>query len=82
MQSWEGSLTKLKDRLEAINIKIEYKLNTPWIYLYSVNDKYVKERFYAKHGFTVLIIPARLGVVPKFIDRKRLFKKIREMVEE
>lgn len=66
-------LERLANRLNKLNIQVEFVLNYPWVYLYKVNNKRVKELYHSNHGFTICFINDN-----KFLNRKRLFKKIRE----
>ena len=68
-------------RLKAIGIEVEMSSNTPWLYLDKVNGKQVEERYMAEHGFTAMWMPIRLDKVIEFSDRRKVFAKIREMVE-
>ena len=68
-------------RLKAIGIEVEMSSNVPWLYLDKVNSKEVEERYMAEHGFTAMWMPIRLDDVIKFSDRRKVFAKIREMVE-
>lgn len=74
-------LQKLVYRLDKLGIKVEFSGNYPWVYLDSVNGVRVKERFKANHGFTAMFTPVRVGEDPYFPDLKKLFSKIREIVE-
>ena len=53
------TLTRLKSRLKKINIEIELSGNFPWIYLRSVNNNRVTERYLGNHGFTIMFLPIR-----------------------
>jgi len=67
----------LKKRLAKIWIEVEFIANYPWIYLYKINGKLVKERYEAKHGFTVAFLPVRRDRPFHFTDLSEIFKLIR-----
>tara|TARA_R110002020_G_scaffold279976_2_gene495764 strand:- start:520 stop:780 length:261 start_codon:yes stop_codon:yes gene_type:complete len=72
-------------RLNKINIEVELRSNWPWIYLYSVNDNFVEERYYGNHGFTAFYGPTKRdgkNSVARFTNRRKVFSKIREMIED
>ena len=73
-------LTTFCRRLEKIGIKVELTSNIPWIYLQSVNGKPVKGLYRAEHGFTAFWYPVKLEKKIKFTDRRKVFKKVREML--
>ena len=68
-------------RLKAIGIEVEMSSNVPWIYLDKVNGNKVDETFMANHGFTIMFYPVNYGDKITFSDRRKVFAKIREMVE-
>lgn len=68
-------------RLEKINIKVELMGNYPWIYLDKVNNKQVKTKFHAEHGFTLAFSPIRKGQDYEFTDLKTIFQEIRKILE-
>lgn len=68
-------------RLKAIGIEVEMSSNVPWLYLDKVNGREVKERYMAEHGFTAMWMPVSLGKNIEFSDRRKVFAKVREMVE-
>tara|TARA_R110000772_G_scaffold11545_1_gene36016 strand:+ start:1993 stop:2244 length:252 start_codon:yes stop_codon:yes gene_type:complete len=68
-------------RLKKIGIFVELSGNVPWVYLRKVNGIPVKGLFYANHGFTAFMYPVRLGSKVRFTDRRRVFEKIRDMIE-
>jgi hypothetical protein len=68
----------LKKRLEKIGIEVEFIANVPWIYLYKINKKTVKERYMADHGFTVAFLPVRRDSPFHFTDLRAIFKLIRK----
>lgn len=71
-------------RLEKIGIKIMLANNYPWIYIYTINDKYVTEKFQAEHGFTVAFQPIRPNSNNdvRFTDIGEIFKLIRKYLDE
>jgi len=65
------------NRLRKLNINIILHGNYPWIYLYSINGVIVKEKQYAKHGFTVFM----LGYdYIKTVELSETFKLIRKYI--
>lgn len=68
----------LKKRLLKIGIEVEFISNFPWIYLYKINGKIVKERYEAEHGFTVAFLPVRRDMPFHFTDLNKIFKLIRK----
>jgi len=71
-------LTKFINRLAKLDIKINLASNYPWVYLYKVNNKYVKETFQSDHGFLIGFLPIKPNKIFKFIDIGELFKIIRK----
>lgn len=71
-------ITKFIKRLKRININIELFANYPWIYLDSVNDNKVKEKYYSDHKFTIGFFPTRTDQKFNFIDIKEMFRIIRK----
>lgn len=77
-----GTYLRFNRRLKKIGIEIECINNMPWIYLRSVNGKTVTERYLGEHGFTAFWYPlSDHDSVVEFSDRRKVFAKIREMVE-
>lgn len=68
------------NRLKRIGIDVEFAANFPWIYLYKINGKLVKERFEAEHGFTVAFLPVRVDMPFHFTDITEIFKLIRKYI--
>lgn len=81
-EEMERPISQLKHRLAKIGVDIEYRNNIPWIYLHKVNGKVVTKTFFANHGFTAFIIPVRAGRTPRVVDRRELFKVIRETLSD
>lgn len=71
-------LTIFINRLEKLNIKISLISNYPYVYLYKVNEKIVKEKSYSDHGFTIAFLPIREGQDIKFTNIGEIFKLIRK----
>ena len=71
-----NSLDKLYSRLQKLGIDITCIGNYPWIYLDTVNDNRVTEKFMANHGFTIAMLVGRNGV--ELTDRKKIFQIIRK----
>ena len=76
------TILKFRKRLLEIGIEITLSSNLPWIYLYSVNGIYVTEKFHSNHGFTAFLASTCISNEYRFADRRKLFKKIRELVNE
>lgn len=69
--------------LKKLGIETEFALNWPWIYLRTVNGKLVTETFQAQYGFTAFWAAQEgRGLPIRFTDRKRVFAKVREMINE
>jgi hypothetical protein len=68
-------------RMQKLGIRVKLTKNVPWVYLDSVNEIKIKEKFHSDHGFTAFYTPIRLDSVAKFSDMKQVFKKIREIIE-
>ncbi len=68
----------LKKRLDRVGIDIEFAANYPWIYIWKINGKRVKETFEANHGFTVGFLPVRRDKPFHFTDLNEIFKLIRK----
>ena len=73
----DNKLKNLKTRLSKINIDIEYLANYPWIYIDTINNKKVTEKFNGNHGFTIAFLPIKLGENLHFTDISEIFKLIR-----
>ena len=74
----KDKLTILIERLKAVGIEIELAGNIPWVYIYSINGKPVKEMFMANHGFTIAFLPIRSDKEIEFTDISEIFKLIRK----
>lgn len=77
-----SSLEIFQKRLSKLNINLEYSINYPWFYLYRINGKYVTEKFFAEHGFTMALLPIDPKKPIKFINITELFKIIRKYINE
>lgn len=81
---FSGSIINMKKintfvkRLDKIGIKVELVSNYPWIYIRSINGKYVTEKFQGNHGFTVAFSPIREGQELQFTDIGEIFKLLRK----
>lgn len=71
-------LTRFKDRMLKLNIKLEFVGNYPWIYLDKINDNKITEKFQAEHGFCIGFYPIRINQHFEFTDIKEIFKVIRK----
>ncbi len=76
-----NKIQKLVDRLDKIDIKVEFVGNFPWIYLDKVNGVKVTELYNGNHGFTAFFLRARDGEIV-WSERRVVFNKIREMVKK
>lgn len=65
-------------RLSKIGITVDLVGNYPWIYLEAVNEKKVSGAFRSKDKFTAFFLNKEM----KFSDRREVFKKIRETLNE
>lgn len=76
-------LTTFCRRLDKIGIKAKLSSNVPWIYLRSVNGKPVKGVYMSKNCFTAFFHATRVSDTfkYKFSDRRLVFKKVRETLE-
>lgn len=78
----ENIVRKFVTRLRKIGIEVELVGNYPWIYLFSVNGKKVTEKFYSNHAFCAFLAPATINGKWRFTDRRVVFKKIRQVLED
>lgn len=53
-------------------------MNFPFIYVASINNKLVKEKYAAEHGFNLAWYPIRPNDTIKFTSIPELFKLIRK----
>lgn len=67
-------------RLQKIGIFVEIVGNYPWIYLYKINNKKVKEKFQGNHGFTIAFLPIKKDQELQFTDISEIFKLIRKYI--
>lgn len=58
-------------RLDRLGIKVELQGNFPWLYLYKINGKLVKEKHFSEYGFTVFLqdTPTDIGLIFKTIRK-------------
>lgn len=68
------------NRMKKLGIDIELMGNYPWIYIYTINGKRVKEQFLANHGFTIAFQPTIKGQKMEYTDIKEIFKLIRKYI--
>lgn len=66
------------DRLKRIGIDITLTGNYPWIYLSTVNDIKVTEKFRSNHGFTIAFIELNGQPGIKFTDLDKIFEVLRK----
>lgn len=52
----------------------------PWLYIHSINGKYVSEKFKANHGFTISFLPIEEDSELEFTDIGEIFKLIRKYI--
>lgn len=71
-------ITIFINRLEKLNINLLLISNFPYVYLYKVNGKTVKEKSYSDHGFTIAFLPIREEQEIKFTNINEIFKLIRK----
>jgi len=64
-------------RLKVIGINVDLGSNYPWVYLISVNGTFVNEKYAGNHGFTILF---QTDPEAKFTDRRKVFAKVREVL--
>ena len=62
------------ERMKKIGINIQLMGNYPWIYIYYINCKRVKEQFLAEHGFTIMFQDGKY----EFTDIGKIFKLIKK----
>jgi len=71
----------LTARLKLIGINITLFSNYPWIYIDTINDIRVTEKFHADHGWTIAFLPLRREEL-QFTNTKELFKLIRKYMKK
>ena len=71
-------LTIFIDRMNKLGIDIKLGGNLPWIYIDTINGKYVTDKFQANHGFTIAFAPIKDNQELKFTDIGEIFKLIRK----
>ena len=79
---WADRLTSFNKRLHKCGVRTGLVANYPWIYLDSVNDKKVTEKFLSNHGFTIMFVSGVRKTQTKFTDLKEIFKIIRKYRDE
>lgn len=80
MEYNKDNITVFVERLQKIGIDVAIAGNVPWIYLTTINGMPVKEKFQAKHGFTIAFLSIKPDGVTKFTDIGEIFKLIRKYV--
>jgi hypothetical protein len=73
-----NKITIFIQRMHKLGIDIKLTGNYPWIYIESINNVRVKERFQGNHGFTLAFLPIRPGEELNFTDISEIFKLIRK----
>jgi len=73
-----NELDVLYNRLKSIGIHLKFVNNYPWIYLVSVCNRPVRQKFQSEHGF-VIALQYHNGSV-KLTDVEKIFKIIRKTV--
>ena len=73
-------IDKFVNRLNRIGIEVTLTANYPWVYLETVNNKKIKEKYMSKYGYTIFFLPIDNKRKVKFIDRRAVFRKIRSML--
>jgi hypothetical protein len=66
------------NRMKKIGIDVKLTGNYPWIYINSINNKRVIEKFQGNHGFTIAFLPIRENQELHFTDIGEIFKLIRK----
>lgn len=69
-------ITKLVQRLERVEVKIELAGNLPWVYLVSINGKPVTEKLNSEHGYTICYV-TNSGEI-SWTNTKLMFNLIRK----
>lgn len=64
-------------RLNNLGIHIELNANIPWIYIKSINNIKVTEKFKSEKGFTAFYYPVKLNQKIRFSNRSTVFNLIR-----
>jgi len=66
------------NRMKKLGIDVKLTGNYPWIYINSINNKRVIEKFQGNHGFTIAFLPIRENQELHFTDIGEIFKLIRK----
>lgn len=72
------SIDSFVNRLKKIGVEVQLSSNYPWLYLYRVNGKLVKEKLHSDYGFTIFFRAVRMGQVDMITDISEIFKTIRK----
>lgn len=75
------TINSFVNRLAKIGIEVELTGNYPWIYMSKVNNKPVKGKFLANHGFCVFFVSYIKGEGARITDIPTIFNKIRETLK-
>lgn len=67
-------------RLKKLNIDTTYLNNYPWIYLETVNNIRVTDKYNSEYGFVIGYAPIRANQEFNFTDLSIIFKTIRKYV--
>ena len=73
-----NKLTTLINRLAKIGVNVKLGMNYPWVYVISINDKRVTEKYRAEHGWTIGFMPIRINEDFKFTDTHKFFELLRK----
>lgn len=67
-------------RLNKIGINTAFWSNYPWVYIDTINNKKVTEKFQAEHGWTIMFRQTRMDNKDEFTNISEIFKLIRKYV--
>lgn len=70
------------NRMKRLDIDVTLTQCYPWVYLYKINGKLVKETFMGNHGFTIMFCSIRDGKKEEFTDITSIFKLIRKYTKK
>ena len=71
-------ITIFVERLNKIGIDIQLSANIPWIYIDSINNKRVTEKFKSNYKFTLAFSPIKKDKEIVFSDIAEIFNLIRK----
>lgn len=69
------------NRMKKIGIDVKLVGNYPWIYINSINNKRVTEKFQGNHGFTIAFLPIRENQELHFTDISKFSLKSKKNPE-